>query len=344
MEYIKVQVDPVSVQEVVTEYIPSVQNLAPRTLEEYEHELGLFAHWCQTNTVMLHQVNNKTVYQFLAHLKATLIPNRKDAKEISSYTLFGYVRVIKSFLNWCFEEEQFEGQVKANTLKRIKNPIVEETIIQTFTPGDIIELFAACEKECSEQLQIRDKAIIAMLLDTGIRSSELLTLTLSHLNLDSKDNHIRVLGKGSKWGEVGLGTKSAAYINKYIKTYRIPHLKQLIPDYEHLSSTQKHRSMYHLMQNELVFLNRYGEPLTGSGLNRIITRLGEWAGIIGMRCCAHDFRHTFAVEYIRQGGDIYTLSQLLRHNDLDTTEDYLKSLKQTEARRHAKSVMDNMDL
>jgi integrase/recombinase XerD len=91
-------------------------------------------------------------------------------------------------------------------------------------------------------------------------------------------------------------------------------------------------------------MNRYGRSLRPNGLYQIFDRLGQWAGISPdeVRCSPHTCRHTFAVNFIRQGGDIYTLSKLLRHSSIKVTEEYLKSLKQSEARRGAKSVLDNL--
>jgi integrase/recombinase XerD len=74
----------------------------------------------------------------------------------------------------------------------------------------------------------------------------------------------------------------------------------------------------------------------------MVALLGELAEIKGVRCSPHTFRHTFAAMYMRNGGNIYTLSKLLRHSSVKTTETYLQSTRQYEARHHGQSVVDKL--
>ncbi|HEX9503837.1 MAG TPA: tyrosine-type recombinase/integrase [Patescibacteria group bacterium] len=332
--------EDVFVQEVTQEYLssPHVRKLSPRTQEEYQQELGVFSDWCSCRQIcnekgkreviageglMLHQIDQHAVQFFLEHLQVTHKPTKKS--ELSTYTLAGYVRVIKSFLNWCLQDEQYGCCTSSVVIQRIENPKVIEVIIETFSPEQIQALFKACDKEESEHLQMRDKAILAVLLDCGLRATELITLTIGNISLDTKDAYVRVLGKGNKWGEVGLGEQSRRYVHKYVRMFRISTIGKQIP-----------------LQDALVFVNRYGEQLTKSGLWRIVDRLGDWAKIEGVRCSPHTFRHTYARMFMQNGGDIYKLSKLLRHSSVSVTEQYLKSLQQSEARKGAKSVLDNL--
>ncbi len=332
----------VFVQEVTQAYLssPHVKKLSPRTQEEYQQELTVFSDWCQGVQIrnekgkrevvvgeglVLHQIDQYAVQFFLEHLQTTHKPTKKSCYEISTYTLAGYVRVIKSFLNWCLRDEQYGCYTSQTVIQRIENPKVIEVIIETFSVEQIQALFKACDKEESDHLQMRDKAILAVLLDCGLRATELCTLTIGNISLDTKDAYVRVLGKGNKWGEVGLGEQSRRYVQKYVRVFRIPTIGTQI-----------------LLQDALVFVNRYGEQLTKSGLWRIIDRLGEWAKIEGVRCSPHTFRHTYACMFMQNGGDIYKLSKLLRHSSVSVTEQYLKSLQQSEARKGAKSVLDSL--
>lgn len=83
------------------------------------------------------------------------------------------------------------------------------------------------------------------------------------------------------------------------------------------------------------------QPLTISGLERIIYRLGKWAKVKGMRCSPHTFRNTFAVNYLKATGDIYKLSRIMGHSGVDVTEGYLKTVKNKEV-RNSVSVADNL--
>lgn len=348
------------VSEVISEYLssPHVKKLSPRTQEEYRMELGIFSDWCQGIQIVnekgkrrsvsgdglfLHQVDQYAVSLFLDHLQATHKPTKKSRSEISTYTLAGYVRVIKSFLNWCLLDPQYGQFVSSTVIARIENPKVVETIIETFSSEQIKALFSACDKEESEHLQVRDRAILAVLLDCGLRATELITLTIGNVSLDTKDAYVRVLGKGNKWGEVGLGEQARKYVHKYIRVFRMPTIEYDVSQKQkNISDRQCKQIAIEVAQISLVFVNRYGAELTKSGLWRIITRLSERSHIEGVRCSPHTFRHTFAKMFMQNGGDIYKLSKLLRHSSVSVTEQYLKSLQQSEARKGAKSVLDNL--
>jgi integrase/recombinase XerD len=334
----------ISVLEAASDYLssPHVKGLSSRTQEEYSQELDFFTRWCASHEIvqlspgkpresvtsflgiMLHQIDQHTVRLFLDDLKATHPPCK--GKELSTYTIAGYARVIKSFLYWCLKDDQYAQYVSETIINRIEKPKIIETIIEVFTTEQIKALFKACDKEESEHLQLRDRAILAVLLDCGLRATELCTLTIGNVSLDAKDAYVRVLGKGNKWGEVGLGDQSLKYVRKYIRMFREPTV-------EHAKENRN---------QAFVFVNRHGEQLTKSGLWRIFDRLGHWAHIEGVRCSPHTMRHTFAQMFIRNGGDIYTLSKLMRHSSLSVTEQYLKSLQQSESRKGAKSVLDNL--
>jgi integrase/recombinase XerD len=75
-----------------------------------------------------------------------------------------------------------------------------------------------------------------------------------------------------------------------------------------------------------MFLSRYGKPLGKRGVEAIVERIRDAAGIADVRCSPHTFRHSFAVAYLEQGGDIYKLSKELGHGKVHVTEEYIKTL------------------
>jgi integrase/recombinase XerD len=337
--------EPVSVQEVVQDYLASshVKRLGVRTQEEYQQRLTTFANWCTSNNVMLHQVDSKRVDQFVEHIRTTHAPAKAGREALSTYTLAGYVRVITSFLHWCQDDQQFHIHLQAAVVQRIKKPKVIEAIVQPFTPEQVASLFDACAKEESEHLQMRDRAILALLLDCGIRANELVTLQIRNVSLDPKDAYVRVLGKGGKWGEVGLGEEARRYVQKYIRLYREPTIEHEAKErIKTVSLRQATQITAQIKQHALLIVNRSGKSLTTRGLWRTIERLGRYAQIEGVRCSPHTFRHTFAVLFWRRTHDIRTLSKLLRHSSIAVTENYLKSILQAEARIGAPSVLDEL--
>ena len=154
-------------------------------------------------------------------------------------------------------------------------PRLEKKVIETLTPEQIRAMFQVCEREYTPELVKRDQAILSVLLDTGIRTSELCCLTLDNVHIDSNDAYIKVHCKGNKWREVGLGKQSRTILYKYIHRYR---------------TAPK--------DNPYVFLTRYKVQMTPNGLNQVLYRLAEWARV-EVRVSAHVWRHTIVDPFVR---------------------------------------------
>jgi len=176
----------------------------------------------------------------------------------------------------------------------------------------------ACD--LSTTLGYRDYTIILVLLETGIRVSELCGLRIQ----DVHDDHIRVFGKGNKEREVGISPQVGKQLWKYVNHYRKP--------------TDKNESR--------VFMNRYGQPVTPNGVAQLLIDVKNRAGITGVRVSAHTFRHTFARMYLEQGGEIYKLSRLMGHSSVEVTEEYLKDFNVRSARQEQDkfSPVNTLDL
>lgn len=298
----------------ITDYLFSKYDLSPATRRWYEEKLRAFAAWASesANADDLEQVTSQLIRQYLASLWGS--DSQYTHKPLSTYTVHGYAQVIKGFFSWCASEDLASEQIA----KRVRLPRVEIKVIEVFTPAQIKQLYAACATEMTPALAARDKAVLSVLLDTGIRATELCGLTLDDLHLSIADSYLQVFGKGRKHREVGLGNTARLDVHRYLYRHR-----QAPPDERH------------------AFVGRYQQPLTSSGLLQVIERLGMWAGIEGVRCSPHTFRHTYAVRYIAAGGDVYALSRLLGHTSVSVTENYLRAFRSKDARRGL-SVLDNL--
>lgn len=264
----------------------------------------------------MEQITPQQVKRYISLLQERTNP--RTGKSITSDTVHGHAKVIKLFLSWCAQDEEFSEYVKARTVKLISLPKVEAKVIETFTLDQIKALFSVCQNEYTPTLVKRDTAILSLLLDTGVRASELCGLTLERVFISKEESYIKVLGKGKKEREIGLGDKARAELHRYIRQYR-----------------KGARS------DEPVFLSRFNEPLTINGLDQLLYRLRDWARLGGIKAGAHKFRHTFAVNYLLNGGDVYKLSRLMGHTSVSTTERYVRSMKQRDARK-GNSVLDSL--
>jgi integrase/recombinase XerD len=280
--------------------------------------LHQFADWCELHDIQLEQLKAIHLRKYVHHISQR--PHHRTGKPLSSYTVHGHARAVRAFLHWCTKEEDLDTLISQKTVDNMTMPTIEVKVIEIFTPEHLKALLTACERESTPTLCMRDKAIVSVLIDTGIRAGELCGLTLDHVYLDPRDAYIKVLGKGKKEREVPLGKKASAILHKYITRVR------------KAPKEEQH-----------VFLSRFTRPFTVSGLVQVVERLGIWAHIDGVRCSCHTFRHTYAVNYLKSGGDVFKLSRLLGHEHIEiTTAVYLRAFKAMDARNGGSSLLDNL--
>lgn len=198
----------------------------------------------------------------------------------------------------------------------IKTPRIPKTKPTPFSHSDIVSLL----EQCSGKLfvDVRNRAIIFIFLDTGLRLSELAGIQLEDIELIIST--IRVMGKGSKERIVRIGKR-----------------------------TQKELLRYLLMRIDnypCLWVNKSRKPLTAWGIQLAIKKLCYKAGITDTKPGPHTFRHTAAINYLRNGGDQFTLQMMLGHSTLQVTRRYVSSLGEVDMIRvHQKaSPVDNLGI
>jgi integrase/recombinase XerD len=311
------------VREALEAYLDAKSHhIKPRTHSEKKRILGYFCDFCSEQNIQLEDVKSKVVDANLDHLAAT--HHGKKGGPFSTHTTFLHVALIKIFLNWCADEESMEEYIKPVTVRRIPNPRRDVLIKDVFTKEHILRLLEACNSSdrgsetINAYLHARDRAIVLLLLDTGIRAGELCGLKMNQVFLNKEDPHLRVYGKGSKFREVGIGEKTRKELTQFIHAYR---------------KKEKGTDTY-------LIRSWRDEPIHAETLADIIERLGRVAKIKDVRCSPHTFRHTYATWFCRAGGDVFILSRLLGHSSVKITENYLRSFTQQDARRNACSPVD----
>lgn len=140
----------------------------------------------------------------------TTAPTRTGTP-LSSATLNGHARAIRAWLNWAGQE----GIVDDRIPRRVRPPKVEQRLMPVLTPAQVERMLNAADTA-------RDRTIIAVLADTGVRASELCGLTLNHCYIaPGQGAYILVRGKGMKWRECPLGSRAARLLLRYIHSDRI---------------------------------------------------------------------------------------------------------------------------
>ena len=274
---------------------------SPRTVMWYEHKLRIFRDYLhrQFQVDDPAEITADHIRTFLVHMRdevhlGELNPHRLPEKKLlSPHTVQGYFRAVRAFFTWLMNEEYLDKDPCA----RIHRPKAPQNVVPTFDEEQIRRLLAIPERR--RRNGFRDRTILLLLLDTGMRLSELTGLATGDLHLE--DGYVRVTGKGSKERMVPLGSRVRKALWQYIARYR--------PEPEHPGI-------------DAVFLNHDGTPMKPEGVYRMIVNRGKQAHIEGVRCSPHTFRHTFAVSFLRNGGDVFTLQRILGHTSLVVTRMY----------------------
>jgi integrase/recombinase XerD len=297
----------------VKEFLAAKTNLSPYTRRTYRQRLGVFASWCKHAGLTLETIRASHVRAFIDAMRTR---RGKQGNLLSNSTVGCYANDVKTLLAWAAREGEDLGVVILPTIAaRVETPKRDVRVIETFSDVDLVAFFQAAESGAQDA---RDKALLSVLTDTGARASEVVGLTIDCVWLDPDDSYIKVVGKGKKEREIGLGRTARLALRRYITRYRKPRHAQEIR----------------------VFLSRTGDPLTVSGLQQLIVRLGKRAGVNGAH--PHRFRHNFACRYLANGGDVYKLSRLLGHESVKISERYLGAVKSRQARQGGYSVVDHL--
>jgi integrase/recombinase XerD len=214
-----------------------------------------------------------------------------------------YYRSLRAFLRWVEAEEIMPPEWR-NPMAKVKPPRVPENVLEPVALEDVARLLDACK---GGQHADRDRAIFLLLLDTGVRAMEFCRMTLADVDLGSGAITIP-RSKSGKPRTVFIGRKSRRALRAYLRTRRD--------------------------NSPALFVSAFADRLTYSGLREILRRRSMDAGI--EEPTLHQFRRAFALNFLRNGGDVYTLQRLMGHSDLSVLRRYLKLTDQDTQAAHAK--------
>jgi integrase/recombinase XerD len=261
------------------------QRYRPKSIEFYDNLLPPFFAWLACEGVS--HIDDVTAHHCRAHLvnKQTIYIGTEDERQASGHTIHAIARALRAFFNFCVAEEW----LTESPMKKVKMPKKPKYILQAYSANEIKLLIRFAKDD-------REKAIIYLLLDTGIRASELIALRAQDIKWQT--NSINVLsGKGEKDRVVYYGAKTARLL--------LRHMRGMEP-------------------KQFLFTNHYsGSQYTVNGFGQLLRRLGKLAAV---HCMAHKFRRTFAINSLRNGMNIYVLAKLMGHEDISILKPYLEIL------------------
>jgi len=237
----------------------------------------------------------------------------KRPELLSTATIHGHVRTLRAFFNWL----ELEGLAQNNPAKDLKPPKVTRKVVSTLSDE---EIKAILNTFCALPGDARNQSIFMLLLDTGLRIGELVNLKMDDVYLN--EGYLKVIGKGKKERIVPIGNNAQKVLQRYLFRFRPTPTNPII-------------------QN--VFLSNARQSLTENSMKLMFVRLAKRSGVY--RLHAHLCRHTFATRFLINGGDVFSLQQILGHSTLEMVRHYVNLASSHITIQHQKySPLDRINL
>lgn len=254
-------------------------------------------------------INDFDMQQFFIWLRAGYMPKRKSLsiEPLTPRSIENIWTAMRSFFNWAFSE----GYVNTRPDHKVAKPKYRPRQIQPFTQEEVAAILNACQRTREADTSgrstftmqrpsaHRDATLVLLLLDTGIRVSECARLKIGDVNMETGAVRVEPYGTGRKT------TPRTVYLGKGARRALFRYLADRDAD-----------------KDDPLFVTKDDRPMDRSSILHIIVELGERAGVDNTH--PHRFRHTFAVQYLRNGGDVFSLQTMLGHHSLEMVKHYLE--------------------
>ena len=286
-----------------------IRKYTPKTQRGYKTNLTVFARYCEEE-LQITDMNDLDMAVVKRFTQRMIQLGRKGTY------INALLKTTKSFIQYCYEEELGGWDTRKRGFKWVKQ---EVPVIKPFQPSDIRQILRNCRG--NDFLAIRDTAIITTFIETGIRCAELYSIQPK----DIKDDYIIIRnGKNHKERFVGI----------------TPFLKKALLRYDRCRASY----FSNKLPEDYYFLSQTGRMLTNSAVEHLFKHRAKGVNAETVRISPHTFRHFFAVQSLKQGRDLYSISTQLGHENLQITSIYLKTLAQEDVVKMAKnnSVLMNL--
>lgn len=291
------------------EHLANGRRLSPHTVRGYARDLAQFASFLENRLApgdgrdggaraafSPRSIDRLLLRDFLATLHESRYDRASIARKLAA---------LRTFFRFLVREKTLDSSPAA----LLRTPRREKTLPRFLETGEVDRLLAAPDPRTEEGL--RDRALLELLYGAGLRVSELVSLSVGDVDLDTE--LLRVRGKGGKERLLPCGGKAAEALREYLAS----------------------RPRATKRNGAALFLNRRdGGRLTDRSVRRILDALVIRAGIAA-GVTPHTLRHSFATHLLERGGDLRTVQELLGHARLTTTQIYTHT-----SRKRLKEVYD----
>ena len=268
----------------------------------------------------LADIQPQEIRDFMRYLRTEYRPRRKSGNldPLSTASLHRYWKAVRSFFGWA---ERHWGISRPDS--DLKMPAYTNKEIVPFNEDELHKLMQACENVAVDPgdrdpykfrrpTRFRDKAILLLLLDTGVRVGECTRLKMGDVNLETGEvrvcpHHVRKTRPRTTY----LGKAARRAVWRY------------------LADREDRRP------DDPLFTTTDNKPMTTHAIRSLLRRMGKRSGVQNVH--PHRFRHTFAIQFLRNGGDIFTLKRLLGHATLEMVNKYLNLAKSDVAEAHRRA-------
>ena len=266
-------------------YLEAERNASRYTVRNYTHDLlDFFSYLKGSEVTSLSEVDKQILRGYLSRLVQDGFAKVSISRKLSA---------IRSFYRYLLREKL----VATSPVAQTSSPKLDKRLPDFLTPVETVRLLEASDLATPQGL--RDRALMELLYASGLRVSELVSLDLGQVNLNTGE--IRVWGKGAKERVVLMGKPAALALNAYL--------------------SQGRPRLLGKKKNNALLINRDGGRLTGRSIQRILTKYARVAGI-KKRVHPHMLRHTFATHLLDGGADLRVVQELLGHESLVSTQIY----------------------
>jgi integrase/recombinase XerD len=287
----------------------TVRNLQEKTLRWYRMWLSHWQKWLkeQGRAEFVADIGVEDVRGFLLYLHTDHIayqshnnhPN-PNGNKLSEQSIQGAWQVLSGFWHFLEDEGMLTAEQRTFFPRRVPRPRVEQDVRPTYQDDELEALLAACANK-NPETEARDRAIILLLVESGMRVGELCSMRIEHMDFTRRQARIR--GKGRKWRYAFWGARTAEELERYVQ-HRTTEREGVF-----FMSGKAHR----------------GIPITYNTIRLLFRRLQQRGDIqLPRGAPIHALRHTFAHKVLHAGVDGLHLQQLMGHADMQTTSRYVR--------------------
>lgn len=258
------------------------------TISSYKSDLEAFE---ATINKSLIEVNSSDIRDYIDQLIAKTFEPKTISRKLSA---------VRHFYRYLFEEKE----IKSNPALEISLPKLSRNLPTVLSEEEVIKLLDEAYRDNSCEA-VRNAAMLEILYATGIRVTELVTLTIRNLRVDSNiiQPFLTIKGKGNKERMVALNSKSTEILRKYL-----PLRKTLIKNEDDIWLFPSKQS-------------KEGH-ITRQYFGKILKKLAANTGVDLKKISPHKVRHSFATHMLNHGADLRVIQELLGHEDISTTQIY----------------------